>query len=209
VAGHRPLQQRAIETRAALLDAALECLVELGYAATSTPEIARRAGVSRGAQLHHFPTKAGLLAAAVDRLLERRLAEFRKAFADLPPGTDELSAAVDVLWSMFEGPTFPAWAELWMAARTDPELAAVVVSLDRRFRDEALAIYTEIFPAPTIGAPDNPLPATYALELAFTLMDGMAFQRLVGGAHYLPAEDHLGVLKFLAETFGPHQPPID
>ena len=209
MAGERPLQQRAVETRAALLDAALECLVELGYGATSTPEIARRAGVSRGAQLHHFPTKAGLLAAAVDRLLERRLAEFRKKFADLPPGTDELGAAVDVLWSMFEGPTFPAWAELWMAARTDPALATVVVDLDHRFRDEALAIYTEIFPGTTIGEPDHPLPATYALELAFTLMDGMAFQRLVRGARVFPAEEHLAVLKFLAETFGPHPPPID
>ena len=206
MAGDRPLQQRAVETRAALLDAALECLVELGYAATSTPEIASRAGVSRGAQLHHFPTKAGLLAAAVDRLLERRLSEFRKAFADLPPGTDELSAAVDVLWSMFEGPTFAAWAELWMAARTDPELAAVVVDLDRRFSDEALAIYMEIFPTATIGRAENPRPGAYALELAFTLMNGMAFQRLISSAHYLPAEDHLSVLKYLAQTFGP-QPP--
>src|SRR5579872_479866 len=85
----RPLQKRAVDTRAALLDAAIDCLVERGYAATTTIETARRARVSRGAQLHHFPTKAELMTAAVDRLLERRVADFRKAFADLPPGTDQ------------------------------------------------------------------------------------------------------------------------
>jgi AcrR family transcriptional regulator len=201
--GDRQPQQRAVETRAALLDAALDCLVERGYAATTTPEIARRAGVSRGAQLHHFPTKAGLLAAAVDRLLERRLEEFRKAFADLPPGADRVGAAIEVLWSMFEGPVFPAWAELWMAARTDPGLAAVVVALDGRFQREAADIYLELFPP---GPGDDPAGATFPLDLAFTLMDGMAFQRLVGAAPPRPAAELLAVLKTLADTFGPTQP---
>src|SRR5579885_518127 len=121
--GDRQPQERAVATRAALLDASLECLVERGYAATTTIETARRAGVSRGAQLHHFPTKAELLTAAVEHLLSRRLAEFRKAMANLEPGADRVDSAIDLLWSMFQGPTFVAWAELWMAARTDPELA--------------------------------------------------------------------------------------
>ena len=122
----RPAQARSVATRAALLDAALESLVERGYAATTTIETARRAGVSRGAQLHHFPTKAELLTAAVEHLLERRLAEFRDALAALDPSRDRLDAAVDLLWAMFQGPAFVAWVELWIAARTDPELASVV-----------------------------------------------------------------------------------
>ena len=134
----KALQARAAETRAALLDAALECLVERGYSATTTPEIARRAGVSRGAQLHHFPTKAELLAASVGRLLDRRLADFRKAFADLPPGTHQVGAAIDVLWSMFDSPAFVAWAELWMASRTDPDLAAVMAEVDEGFHRRAM-----------------------------------------------------------------------
>jgi AcrR family transcriptional regulator len=201
--GERRTQQRAVETRNALLDAALDCVVELGYAATTTPEVARRAGVSRGAQLHHFPTKAELLAAAVDHLLERRTEEFRKAFASVEPGTDQVAAAVDVLWSMFDGPAFTAYAELWMAARTDPALSSVMVDVDHRFFREAVAIYQEIFPAASEGDADA---ATFALEFAFTLMDGMAFQRLVGPDLRRPAEEMLAVIKMLAATYGPGAP---
>src|SRR4029453_13592842 len=122
-----PTQERAIATRNALLDAAIECLVELGYAGTTTIETARRAGVSRGAQLHHFPTKAQLLATAVEHLFDRRRSAFLAAFAAIHPKAARLDAAMDLLWSMFEGPAFVAWTELWVAARTDPELAATVI----------------------------------------------------------------------------------
>lgn len=192
----RHTQQRAVDTRNALLDAALECLVERGYAATTTIETARRAGVSRGAQLHHFPTKAELLAAAVGRLLERRLEEFRKAFANADPGADRMEAAIDVLWSMYQGPTFTAWAELWMAARTDADLARVVRQLDRSFAEESKAIYAELFPG---SSPDD----DFGRDFAFVLMDGIALQRLVEHDGQRPPSDYLAVLKILAGTFGP------
>src|SRR6478752_2443633 len=92
-----PLQARSLATRAALLDAALESLADRGYAATTTIETARRAGVSRGAQLHHFPTKAELLGAAVEHLLERRIAEFRALVATVDPEADLLDVAMDLL----------------------------------------------------------------------------------------------------------------
>ena len=56
-AARRTQQQRSDETRAALLDATIICLHEVGYAGTSTTLVSERAGVSRGAQTHHFPTK--------------------------------------------------------------------------------------------------------------------------------------------------------
>src|SRR5262245_49359115 len=118
----RTQAERSASTRTRLLDATLECLCDLGYARTTTPEIARRAGLSRGAQLHHFPTKAELVTSAVEHLFTRRDAEFREAFARVPPGTDRYAAAIDILWTMVSGPTFHAWLELAVAARTDPEL---------------------------------------------------------------------------------------
>ncbi len=50
-------EERSAETRRRLLDATVACLFERGYAGTTTTELARRAGVSRGAQMHHFPKK--------------------------------------------------------------------------------------------------------------------------------------------------------
>src|SRR5215831_14792987 len=84
----RTQAERTAATRAALLEATVECLVSQGFGGTTTTEVAHRAGVSPGALLHHFPTKADLLCAAVGHLFELRQAEFRKAMANLGPGTD-------------------------------------------------------------------------------------------------------------------------
>jgi AcrR family transcriptional regulator len=186
----RPVQARSVATRTALLDAALESLVERGYAATTTIETARRAGVSRGAQLHHFPTKSQLLTAAVEHLLDRRLAEFRDTFARLDPNADRLDAAADLLWSMFEGPAFAAWVELWIAARTDPELAAAVTEMDLRFTEESRAMFLQLFPPEDGG---DPLLYDIGRDFAFALMEGVALQRLVPRGQR-PATDYVDAL---------------
>jgi AcrR family transcriptional regulator len=147
--------------------------------------------VSRGAQLHHFPTRASLLTAAVEHLLQRRLAEFRDRLASLDPSADLIEVATDLLWSMFQGPAFVAWIELWIAARTDPELAATMVAMDVRFTDESRALFLETFP-PDAGGD----PALYDIgrDFAFALMTGVALQRLVPRGQR-PAADYLDALK--------------
>ena len=191
----RGMQERGIATRTALLEAAFECLVELGYGATTTTEVARRAGVSRGAQLHHFPTKAGLLTAAIESLFERRNAEFRKAFANFDPRVDQLDAAIDVLWSMFRSPTYVAWAELWMAARTDPELAAKVVEIGEGFDHQSLETLRELLPDQTGSDPDS---QRVALAFAYSLMNGMALMSLIPYRGLAGPEELIQALKAVA-----------
>jgi AcrR family transcriptional regulator len=166
--------ERTAATRGRLLDAALDVLAEQGYAATTTVEVAKRAGVSRGAQLHHFPTKAELLAAAVEHLYARRRAEYRAAVAAMPDGVDRIDSSVDLLWSMFSGPT---WLELQVAARTDPELRALVDELHAPAFEEELAIFHEVMPLP------DPELERQALTFTFTVMDGLALQQLCAGNH--------------------------
>src|SRR3954470_20396973 len=89
----RTQQQRREETRRALLDAAVESLIEVGFARTTTLEVQRRANVSRGALLHHFPSKAELLVAAVDHLAEMRAREMKSFASQLPPERAERDAA--------------------------------------------------------------------------------------------------------------------
>jgi AcrR family transcriptional regulator len=194
----RRVQERSVVTRAALLDAAIECLVDRGYAATTTIETARRAGVSRGAQQHHFPTKAQLLATAVEHLFDRRRSEFVDAFAAIDPQADRLDAALDLLWSMFQGRAFVAWTELWVAARTDPELATTVIAVERRFTAETRTMFTEMFPAQP-GA-DAPLHAI-ARDFAFAVMGGVAMQRLFPHGER-PASDYLDALKHVFRLAG-------
>jgi len=127
--------ERSAETRRRLLDATVACLFERGYAGTTTTEIATRAGVSRGAQLHHFPRKDELVVSALEHVFELRLRDLSVAIAEPPSGSREhrLAAIIDAMWPMFKGPTFYAWLELVVASRTDPALNDAVRAASERF----------------------------------------------------------------------------
>jgi len=158
-----------------LLDATIDCLSELGYASTTTTEIARRAGVSRGAQLHHFPTKAELVTTAVEHLFQKRTEEFRTAFAALPPEASKPAAAIDILWSMFNGPTFYAWLELMVAARTDSSLRLAVSEIAQRFSETVQRTFVELFGDKAgSGVFQDAAPA-----FAFALLQGTALEKMV------------------------------
>src|SRR3954469_15504374 len=111
----RTQAERSATTRAALLDATVASLVEVGYANTTTTGIAERAGVSRGAQMHHFPTKADLVATAVEHLADKRMEQLRVEAALLNGNRDRVKRALDLLWGSHRGPLFSATLELWMA----------------------------------------------------------------------------------------------
>src|SRR5437868_6497623 len=102
----RTQQQRRDETRRALLDAAVESLIDVGFARTTTLEVQRRANVSRGALLHHFPSKAELLVAAVDHLAGMRAHELKLLAGQLPnehDGRARTNAVLELLWQCFSG----------------------------------------------------------------------------------------------------------
>ncbi|WP_366144810.1 TetR/AcrR family transcriptional regulator [Aeromicrobium sp.] len=133
-----PQGERTRLMRLRLMEATIECLVELGWTGTTTTVVSQRAGVSRGAQLHHFPTKQDLVVAAVEHLTERRRHELAQSAADLP-AEGRTRAALDLIAAQYVSPVFFAALELWVAARTDPALRAAVVPLERRFGRDAHA----------------------------------------------------------------------
>ncbi len=129
--------------RLRLLDATVELLVERGFSRTSTTLVSERAGVSRGAQLHHFPTKNDLVVAAVEHLTELRGLELEQALGRLPRGADRTRAVVRVLGDHFSSPVFTAALELWVAARTDEQLLAAVAPLEQRIGRETHRLTVE------------------------------------------------------------------
>src|SRR5438094_852419 len=60
-----------------ILDAAVSILIERGYAATSTLEVQKLAGVSRGVLLHYYGSRSELIAAATRHLYATRIGEVR------------------------------------------------------------------------------------------------------------------------------------
>jgi AcrR family transcriptional regulator len=166
--------ERSAATQTRLLDATIECLIERGWAGTSTTEIVRRAGVSRGAQVHHYPTKEDLVIAAVEHLVERRTRVFQATVADLPPAQRTPAAAMRVLYEHCFRATFEPWLELAVAARTDPALHARFVQFEARFFETALATFRSLFP----DAAADPAFARVALRLTFAVLDGLATSRM-------------------------------
>ena len=172
----QPKQARAHATRRRLLDAAVEELLEHGYVGLTTPAVAARAGVSRGAQQNHFPHKTTLVAEAVRHLALRQCEELRERVADVPRGRARVQAGLDILFEQYSGPLFAAVVELSLAARGDADLRAVIATEERTvaqaMQETATVIFDDDFPATREAA------RTWASVLA--AIRGLALLKLLG-----------------------------
>ena len=119
-------------TRKALLDATIDVLVDRGYAGLTTTLVCERAGVTRGAQAHYFATKADLVVQALEPphrcAWSPTWSSTPLDVADDPAG--QYAVLLDRLWEIFTGPVSPAQLELFVAARTDPDLHRHLVQFD-------------------------------------------------------------------------------
>ncbi|WP_432147363.1 TetR/AcrR family transcriptional regulator [Streptomyces sp. bgisy029] len=140
-AAHAPKQDRSRATRQRLLESAVACLAEHGWAGSTVSVVAERAGVSRGAAQHHFPTREDLFTGAVEYVAEERSAALRA----LPvQGRAEVVAA---LVDLYTGPLFRAALQLWVAASNEEQLRPRVTELEARVGRETHRIAVELLGA--------------------------------------------------------------
>lgn len=170
----RTQEERRAETRERLLDATVECVIELGYAGTTTPVVCERAGLSRGALLHYYATKTELVIEAVGHLAKKRAAELERTRADIQQSADPMSAMLELIFASFSGPLFYAALELWVAARTDDELRAPLMKFERSVGKAMGKMWRTL----------NPKQATHTdfddlLTLTLHVMRGMALQKIL------------------------------
>lgn len=109
----------------------MQCLQDYGYAGTTTVRVVELAGVSRGALAHQFESKAEMVAAAVGYIASSRAEELIPKLEAAQGASDPVDAALELLWSVHQGPMFIAIVELWVAARTDPILQRRVEMFER------------------------------------------------------------------------------
>ena len=127
-----PKQDRSRATRARLLEATIDCLAEQGWAATTVSVVAERAGVSRGATQHHFPTREDLITAALEYMFDVRMEEVRLEAAELPLGPGRTEAVVSRLVEYYSGTLFKAALQVWTADAADPELRDRILPLEEK-----------------------------------------------------------------------------
>ncbi|MEV0293372.1 helix-turn-helix domain-containing protein [Nocardia sp. NPDC050710] len=161
----RTQEQRSSEMRTRLLDATIDCLVEYGYAGTTTPRVAERAGVTRGAQVHHFGSKTDLVVAAISHLAQRRAETAMREMDRVVVGDDPVGAALEFLWELHQGPLFIATAELWVAGRTDPVLASAMEKVEPFVNNAVLMAVARFVP--------DEMRRKEARDFIYTAMDAL------------------------------------
>lgn len=183
--------QKSASTRNLIIEAAIRCFVDLGYAQTTTTRIAKMAELSRGAMLHHFPSKLDIVRAAVDYLHAKRLKAFRKSVDSIAPEDDRVRFSVEAYWRHVNHPWFMAFFELSVAARTDAELRSILQPAQAAFDREWYETAWELFPE-WRHRPEN---FDLALDLSRCLMEGMA----VSFMSHDPTERDRRLLAYLEE----------
>lgn len=183
--------EKSAAMRRQVLEAAIRCLVRLGYIRTSTTEIAREAGVSRGAMVHHFENKEQLIKATVAYLNAKRIESFRSSVT--PPARDQnvVLDGLELYWRHLTDPAFVAFQELVHAARTDASLAAVVYPAVQRFEAEWYEVARAAFPEWQGKGELFDL----AMDLTQFLMEGMAAHTMLDPT----PERYAGLRRYLAD----------
>jgi AcrR family transcriptional regulator len=194
----RTQKERSAETRALLLDVTVECLAELGYQGATAQVIAERAGLSRGAQLHHFGSKMQLVIQAMEHLFERRLVDFKYGFAQIPADARQTAAALDLLWSLVAGSAGYAYLELVIASRTDAALHAAMVALTKRMDTQIEETFDDLFDVPS----DDDGMFDLVVTGLFALMEGLAMEKIVR-----PDDHRIDQVLMMLKKFAPSAMP--
>lgn len=171
---YRSQPDRREATIRKLLDATVESILEVGYAATTVRSVTERAGVSLGARSHFFPRRIDMIVAALEQLCADRLAAARAEVDRIPTAeTARLQALLDIMWHDYTSPSFVAGMKLWVAAADDPELHAHLVTTTRVLNAALQQLYAhaigeELGRVTDIG---------YRMGMAHDLVMGRAFGR--------------------------------
>ena len=173
----RTNKERSEATRTRLLEATVACLYEHGYAATTGTLAIQRAGLSRGAALHQFPSRVELLLATalyiIDWLNEYRLAQMRQ----LRDRKQRLIKVTDIVWDSWRQPHSIALLEIFIGARSDPELSERLPAIRQRIQQDQLDKFWEICQA--AGAkPQHREKSDRLALMGIAVMRGLAIERM-------------------------------
>lgn len=175
-AAREPQQDRSRATRSRLLEAAVACLAEVGWSGSTVAVVAERAGVSRGAAQHHFPTREALFVAAVEHVAEQRSAEIRQQMeaSDPAAGSRTTAEVVELVVDLYTGPMFRAALALWVASAAEPELRDQVVPLEARIGRQVHRLAVDL-----LGVDESVPGARETIQATLDLARGLGLANLL------------------------------
>jgi len=169
-----PQQDRSRATRQRLLEAAIECMADLGWSGSTVAVVAERAGVSRGAAQHHFPTREDLVTSAVEYVSVERLKMLRSQAVDMAPGPERIRAVLTLVERMYTSPLFRAAVHVWVAACADERLRERVIGLEAQVGRESHRTVLQL-----LGADESREGVREAVQATLDLGRGLGLANLL------------------------------
>jgi len=170
----RTQEQRSAKTRERLLDATVESLIEVGYSRTTTTAVCSKAGLSRGAQVHHFPRKEEMVIEAIAHMAKQQRSELLGQENRLPQGPERISVLLERIVEFFGDRIFYAALELWVAARTDEVLHESLLDFERAVASNLTELWRELG-----GDAASSSKFTDIIELTMDIARGMSLQKIL------------------------------
>ena len=170
----QPRQDRSRATRARLLEAAIASLAEIGYPASTVAIVAERAGVSRGAAQHHFPTRDDLFTAALEHVTQVRAEQLRRHRGATAKGRRSVADVVELTFALYTGQLFRAALALWVAAAAEPSLREQIVPLEARLGRQVHRVVVEL-----LGADESVAGVRESIQATLDLARGLGLANLL------------------------------
>lgn len=187
----RTQAERSAAMRARILKAAVTCLFKQGYGATTTVSVASLAKVSRGAMLHHFPSKADLMLATLSHVLDLNAANFLKAAAKIEDPWERYAALPDLRLDTGSQPAGVAFMEIIVGARSDDAVRSRFDEFQRQLNTRTSQRMVDWAEGAGVKVTERDLAVSRTVTLA---VFGLAIQKQV-----LPDIDTEEVLQVLRE----------
>lgn len=169
----RSQSERSAETQGLIMQATLECILQKGIRETSTVDVAKQAGVSRGALLHHYPTKESLMHAALERLLSDEITNVQQIASDVNEGKIDFDTFLQAMWEHFAGDLFMITLEYLTTARTDQAIRDVLTPLAAHYNESMEQIWEQL-----IDHTESSKERRIALNATLCMLRGMAAQSI-------------------------------
>lgn len=170
----RTQEERSSETQRRILDAAFEVLREKGYHNFTTYDVAARAGVSRGAQLHHFPSKNDLIAAAMEHVLNQSAARSVARTHGFRRSGDPIGAMLKDASDFYFSDHFRVGLDMVIAATKNPDFKDQAAKVVQNYRQPVEQEWRKVMIR--LGFPED--KADEILWLTVTLLRGAAVRNL-------------------------------
>jgi AcrR family transcriptional regulator len=170
-------QQRSKETRARILDVAVQCFAQNGYNATGIAEICQRAGVSKGAFYYHFEGKQAVFLELLGIWmveLERSLEAMGKGAETVPEKLSRMARMMGVIFEQ-EAVQAPMFLQFWTQASRDVSVRQVALSPYRSYQ----AYFARLIQQGIDEGSLEPIDPASGAQVIISLASGLLLQGLL------------------------------